>query len=76
VTEQGKKSRIEMKVTSQRLVITPEILATWEVEIRRIEVPGLPRQTVHKNPSPKQSEQNGLQVWLKWQSTCFANMRT
>jgi hypothetical protein len=29
------------------------ILATWEAEIGRIEVPGQPRQIVHKTSSPK-----------------------
>jgi hypothetical protein len=31
--------------------LTPEILATWEAEIRRIAVRGQPRQTVHEIPS-------------------------
>jgi hypothetical protein len=30
--------------------LMPVILATWEVEIRRITVPGQPPQIVHKTP--------------------------
>jgi hypothetical protein len=41
------------------------ILATWEADIRRIMVQGQPRQMVHKTPSPKYPEKNGLEVWLK-----------
>jgi hypothetical protein len=33
--------------------LTPVILATWEAEIRRMEVQGQPRQTVYRTPSPK-----------------------
>jgi hypothetical protein len=33
--------------------LMPAILATWEAEIRRMEVPGQPGQIVHKTPSPK-----------------------
>jgi hypothetical protein len=29
----------------------PVILATWEAEVRRIPVQGLPRQIVHETPS-------------------------
>jgi hypothetical protein len=31
----------------------PIILAIWVAEIRRIKVPGQPRQIVYKIPSPK-----------------------
>jgi hypothetical protein len=31
-------------------VHTPDIPATWEVDIRRIKVPGQPKQKVSKNP--------------------------
>jgi hypothetical protein len=31
----------------------PVILATWEAEIKRITVQGLPRQIVSETPSPK-----------------------
>jgi hypothetical protein len=41
-------------------LIMPIILATWETEIRRIEVRGKPRELVCKILSPKQPEQNGL----------------
>jgi hypothetical protein len=41
------------------------ILATWETDIERIEVRGQPGQIVHKTPSPKKPEQNGLEVWLQ-----------
>jgi hypothetical protein len=33
--------------------LTPLILATWEAEIRRIEVQGQSGQIDHKNPFPK-----------------------
>jgi hypothetical protein len=33
--------------------LMPIILATWEAEIERIEVPGQPGQIVCKTPSPK-----------------------
>jgi hypothetical protein len=33
--------------------LMPVILATWEVEIRRITVPGQPPQIVHKTPISK-----------------------
>jgi hypothetical protein len=56
------------------LGLTPVILATWEAEIR-IVVRGQPGQKVHKTPSPKLSEQNGLEVWLKQYNTCFLSMK-
>jgi hypothetical protein len=31
----------------------PIFLATWEVEVQRIMVPGQPKKTVLKTPSPK-----------------------
>jgi hypothetical protein len=34
----------------------------------RIVIRGQPREIVQETPI---SEQNGLEVWLKWQSTCF-----
>jgi hypothetical protein len=37
----------------------PVILATWEVEIRKIVVLGQPGQTAYKIPS-----KNGLEVWF------------
>jgi hypothetical protein len=45
--------------------LTPIILATWDAEIRRILVQDQLGQIVCETPSPKQPEQNGLQVWLK-----------
>jgi hypothetical protein len=36
--------------------------------LRRIMVLDQPGQIVHEIPSPKQPEQNGLEVRLKWQS--------
>jgi hypothetical protein len=36
-----------------------------ETEIGRIKVWGQPGQIVRETPSPKQPEQNGLEVWLK-----------
>jgi hypothetical protein len=41
---------------------TPIILATWEAEIGRTEVPGQPRQIFPETSSPKLLEQNGLEV--------------
>jgi hypothetical protein len=38
---------------SQKLVLTPVILATWEAEIRRMVVPSQSRQIVYENLSPK-----------------------
>jgi hypothetical protein len=46
--------------------LTPIILAAWEAEIRRLAVPGQPRHVIPETPSPKQPEQNGVEVWLKW----------
>jgi hypothetical protein len=31
----------------------PEILATWEIEIKKIVVCGQPREILGENPSPK-----------------------
>jgi hypothetical protein len=39
------------------------ILATWEAELQKTEVWGQPGQTVQGTLSPKQPEQNGLEVW-------------
>jgi hypothetical protein len=44
----------------------PVILATWEDETRRTVVQCQPGKIVHKTPSPKQPEQNRLEVWLNW----------
>jgi hypothetical protein len=45
----------------------PVILATWEAGIRRIMIPGQPKQIVLETSQlQKQPEQNGLEVWLKW----------
>jgi hypothetical protein len=41
------------------------ILATWEAKIWRTVVQGQPKQIVHKTPSPKQLEQNGLEMYLE-----------
>jgi hypothetical protein len=43
----------------------PVILTIWEAKIRRIIVQGQPGEIVYETSSPKQSEQNGLEVWLK-----------
>jgi hypothetical protein len=40
-----------------------------------MEVQGQSEQIVHKTPSPKQSEQNELEVLLKQLSACFANAK-
>jgi hypothetical protein len=45
--------------------LTPVILATWEADFRMISIQGQTEQIVLKPPSPKQPEQNGLEVWLK-----------
>jgi hypothetical protein len=34
-------------------VLTPVILATWEAEVRRIDVGAHPRKQIMKSPSPK-----------------------
>jgi hypothetical protein len=46
--------------------LTPVILTTWEAEIGRIVFRGQPIQVILNTPSPKQPEQNGVEVWLKW----------
>jgi hypothetical protein len=43
----------------------PVILAILEVKMSKIVVGDQPRKIVCKIPSPKQSEQNGLEVWHK-----------
>jgi hypothetical protein len=43
----------------------PIIVATWETETRRIEVPGQPGQIVFKTLFLKQPKQNELEEWLK-----------
>jgi hypothetical protein len=40
----------------------PVILAAWEAEIGRIEVPGQPGEIVCKTPSPKYPELNGVEM--------------
>jgi hypothetical protein len=45
--------------------LMPVILTTWEAEIGRIKVRGQSREIVCGAPSPKQPEQNGLELWLK-----------
>jgi hypothetical protein len=47
----------------------------WEAEIRRIKVQDQPKQIVPETLSPKQPEQNGLEVWFKQQSACFASVK-
>jgi hypothetical protein len=42
--------------------LTPIILATWEVEIRRIEVRGQPREIVLEIPISKITKAYGLEV--------------
>jgi hypothetical protein len=39
--------------------LTPVIPATWEAEIRRIEVQDQPRKIAQESPSPKPSEKHG-----------------
>jgi hypothetical protein len=52
--------------------LLPIILATWEAEIRRVTVLGQLSQIVCETPrSPKEPEENVLEVWLRWLSTCF-----
>jgi hypothetical protein len=41
------------------------IQASWEAEIRRLTPFDYPREKVHKTPSPKSPQQNGLEVWVK-----------
>jgi hypothetical protein len=43
----------------------PVILATWEAMIERNGVQDQLSQIVLKTQSPKEPEQNGLEVWLK-----------
>jgi hypothetical protein len=45
---------------------TPVIPATWEVEIWRITLETSLGKSFGRPPSPKEPEQNGLEVWLKW----------
>jgi hypothetical protein len=40
------------------------IILAWEAEIWRTAVQGHPEQIVDKTPSPKKSQQNGLEAWL------------
>jgi hypothetical protein len=54
-------------------VIHTCILATREAESKRIVVQGQPRKIVCEIPSPKEPEQNGVEVWLKSQSAYFAS---
>jgi hypothetical protein len=45
---------IKNPISSQTLVAQAgNPMATWEAEIRRIAVPGLPRKIVHETLSPK-----------------------
>jgi hypothetical protein len=44
----------------------PVILATWETEIGRIMFEVSPGKIVCETQLPKQPEQTGLEVWLKW----------
>jgi hypothetical protein len=44
----------------------PVILAIWEAEIGRIQLLGQSGQIVFWTQSPKQPEQNGLEMWLRW----------
>jgi hypothetical protein len=53
----------------------PAILAPWKAEIRKITVQGQPRQIIHELPISKIPQKNGLEVWLKCQSTCYASMK-
>jgi hypothetical protein len=48
----------------------------WEVEIGRISVPGQPGEDSLRDPSPKQPEQNGLEARLKYESACFAMVKS
>jgi hypothetical protein len=45
--------------------LTSVILATWEAEIRRIEVPSQPGQIVRKTLSGKTLHKKGLAEWLE-----------
>jgi hypothetical protein len=54
----------------------PIILTSWEAKIRRIAIQGQPRQIAHKEPISKNNQsKNGLEMWLKWQSTCLASTK-
>jgi hypothetical protein len=57
--------------------LTPAILATWEAEIWWINFPYQPGQRVLETPifKKKKTQQNGLEVWLKWKSICFATTK-
>jgi hypothetical protein len=49
----GSMPLIIVNMISGHWWLMPEILATWEAEIRRIAVGGQPRQTAYKTTSPK-----------------------
>jgi hypothetical protein len=55
-----------MDVRAGCLWLMPVILATWEAEIRRIEVRGQLGQIVCETLSPKEPAQSRQEVWLKW----------
>jgi hypothetical protein len=55
--------------------ITPVILATWVAEMGKIEILGQHGQITPETPSPKQPEQNELEMRLKPWSDCFASTK-
>jgi hypothetical protein len=64
---------IKMLKCARRLWLVPAILVTWEAEIRKIRFrasPGKEFERLHFQP-----QQNGLEVWFKQQSTCFAEFK-
>jgi hypothetical protein len=66
-------SDLESKVEVGCWWLTPVILATWEAEIRRMLVPGQPRQKVKEIPSQPISAHNSLH--LSPQATQEAKIR-
>jgi hypothetical protein len=51
-----KKTHLKSKLKVGCWWLVPIILATWETEVRRMEVQDQARQIVHETSSPKQPE--------------------